>query len=268
MTHTVICNRGRAAMRGFLCALVLVGTSQPAKATILDWLGLDVSDSSFYKEVLHWIDPLTGVVVEAVKPNTPPPRVGLITAGVRALVWVIDPPATNLLSGRVTLAFDPSEIVTAAGWYGEFGADPNLPAPAIGADPDIALLQSAANPAMLSSSIVINQANGLAVFEFDWGPQGFVPTKNMDAAGHFNILGLYLAPVPGTSNSHVVFSAADVLANGVNASTYMLCTSPDGDSTGTCGLTAIPEPSTQMLLAPLFVAAALFVYRRRRYVRS
>jgi hypothetical protein len=201
-----------------------------------------------------WLDPLTNTVIEVVKPNTPPPRAGLIVVAVRTVVKLIDPVfGSSLVSGRVTIEFNPGEIVTAAGWYGEFGVNPNLPAPAIGADPDIALLQTVPNAAMASSRIVVDQARGRAVFEFNWGPAGFVPSKNLDATGHFNFAGLYLAPQPGTSSAHVVGGLQDILANGVNASTYLLCNSPDGNSgPGFCGSAAvsqIPEPSVWTLIA-------------------
>jgi hypothetical protein len=253
---TAISNRSYRVLRQLVCVALLLGVSQPAPAAILEWLGINVSDTEVYKEVLHWIDPVTGAVVEAVRPGIPPSRQNLIQVAVRTLVQVIDPAfASSIISGRVTFAFDPNEIVTAAGWYGEFGANPNLPAPPIGSDPDIALLQTAANAAMVSSGIFVDQANGRAVFEFNWGPAGFVPTKNMDAEGHFNFLGLYLAPQPGTSTSQIVFSPEDVLANGTNASTFLQCNSPDGTSgPGTCGVTQIPETSTWTLVAAGFLA--------------
>ena len=74
------------------------------------------------------------------------------------------------------------------GRFGEFGADPSIAAPVIGAtEVDYsALLQTSANPAMVSNSITIDQANGIVTFEFDWGATGFVPTANTDASGHFN----------------------------------------------------------------------------------
>jgi hypothetical protein len=233
----------------------VLGGTQPASASIARWLGWKYSDNKKYKAVEHWIIEhgtqieILGTVAQL---GGAPPIVGAVTRSLPTLLRVVDPVPGSIISGRVTFAFDPDEIVTAAGWYGEFGADPNLPAPPIDADPDLALLQTEANPAMLSRGIFIDQTLGRAVFEFNWGPEGFVPTRNMDAEGHFNILGLYLVQPNdlSASTSEMVGSLADVLANGTNASTYMMCNSPTGGGEiGSCGLAEIPEPSTWPLVA-------------------
>ena len=101
----------------------------------------------------------------------------------------------EIISGKLSLEFDPFEQVLGAGWYGEFGFDPLMAAPAIG-ESDllgslIPLLQDFANPNMVSSSISIDQLMGKAVFEFDWGSEGFTPTMNLDPSGHFNVFAIY-----------------------------------------------------------------------------
>jgi hypothetical protein len=44
---------GSRALRQLVCMALLLGVSQPAPAAILEWLGIDVSDTEVYKEVLH-----------------------------------------------------------------------------------------------------------------------------------------------------------------------------------------------------------------------
>lgn len=169
--------------------------------------------------------------------------------------WVLDPPANNpIISGRITLKFDPSWTVGGYGWLGEFGADPNLPAPPIGAIRfDSSLLQINANPAMQSSNITIDQSNGLAVFEFDWGTSGFIPTKNLNDSGHFNFAAiLFTNPLVLPDDDLVTAIGAGSIAPygvvgspqetallGTNSPTYMLCQG------GYCGeRKPVPEPFT------------------------
>jgi hypothetical protein len=170
--------------------------------------------------------------------------------------WVLDPALDNpIISGRVTLKFDPSWTVGGYGWLGEFGADQSMQAPPIGAIRfDSSLLQMNANPAMQSSNISIDQNNGLAVFEFDWGTAGFVPTTALNNSGHFNFAAiLFTDPLVLPDADMVTSVGAGVIAPygivgtpeetgllGIDSSTYMLCES------GYCGV--IPEPSTFVLV--------------------
>lgn len=241
-----------------ICALGLLSAlgSAPSEAAIASWFGWGYSENETYKEVREWVSD-TGTVLGLVGLIAPPAAsAGAVIRTTLVIADVIDPPSSSfvdILSGRFTLQFDPSMRVVAAGWYGEFGADPTLPAPRTDlSDVDISLLQYQANAAMVRSSIVIDQAAGLAEFEFDWGPEGFQPTAYMDSEGHFNIAGLFLeAPSLRIADAvTVVGSAADTIARGTGSSTYMLC------STGYCGVTPVPEPeSWALMLASLGVVA-------------
>ena len=240
------------------CALGLLSVlgSAPSEAAIARWFGWGYSENETYKEVREWVSD-TGTVLGVVGVIAPPAAsAGAVIRTTLVIADVIDPPSSSfvdILSGRFTLQFDPSMRVVAAGWYGEFGADPTVPAPLTDlSDVDIALLQYQPNAAMVRSSIVIDQAAGLAVFEFDWGPNGFQPTAYMDSDGHFNIAGLFLeAPALGIADAvTVVGSPADTIARGTDSSTYMLC------STGYCGVNPVPEPETwALMLASLGVVA-------------
>lgn len=91
---------------------------------------------------------------------------------------VYDPFATLQLSGRITLNFSPDEQILGVGWFGEYGADPTLPAPIVGVhtpDDELELLQYDPNPLMVSSLIDIDQAAGQIVVEYDWAGQGSCP---------------------------------------------------------------------------------------------
>jgi|SRR6476620_2231598 len=177
---------------------------------------------------------------------------------------LIDPPVNNpILSGRITFRFDPSWTVETYGWLGQFGADPNLAAPAVGTTVfSQSLLQPTANPLMQSSDITINQTSGIAVFEFDWGNQGFVATQNVSSSGHFNIAAILFSspsvPPAGylTSPYGIVGSPEETALLGTQSSTYLLCTS------GYCG-EPVPEPltifgsATALGFIPLFKKAYL-----------
>lgn len=178
---------------------------------------------------------------------------------------MLDPPVNNpILSGRITLRFDPSWTVQTYGWLGKFGATPNLPAPAVGTTVfSKSLLQATANPLMQSSDITINQTSEIAVFEFDWGNQRFVATQNVSISGHFNIAAiLFSSPsVPPAGNLTppygIVGSPEETALLGTQSSTYMLCQS------GYCGNTPVPEPltifgsATALGFIPLFKKAYL-----------
>lgn len=158
---------------------------------------------------------------------------------------LIDPPVNNpILSGRITFRFDPSWTVQSYGWLGQFGADPNLAAPAVGTTVfSKSLLQPTANPLMQSSDITINQTSGIAVYEFDWGNQGFVATQNVSSSGHFNIAAILFSspsvPPAGylTAPYGIVGSPEETASLGTQSSTYLLCQS------GYCG-EPVPEPLT------------------------
>ncbi|BBH40845.1 hypothetical protein myaer102_34300 [Microcystis viridis NIES-102] len=130
---------------------------------------------------------------------------------------------------------------------------------------------------MVSSSINIDQTNGRVVFEFDWGSTGFIPTLNLDAQGHFNILGMYFlpsSPVPdsliGTSPNPligtIVGSLEDIQANGTNASSYLQCRirSENGgaDLISYCGET-VPEPTSILSLLALGTLGAASTLKRQ-----
>jgi len=236
----------RAARSTLILACALAAA--PGHAAILSWFGWGYSENETYKEVREWVDN-TGKVLGVVGLIAEPAAAaGAIIKTTVLVADVIDPPSDTfnaIVSGRITLSFDPSQRVVAAGWYGEFGANPSIPAPKTDlSDVDISLLQTQANGLMKSSSIMVDQAAGRAVFEFDWGPGAYRPVNYMDSLGHFNMAGLFLeAPTHATGDVvTVVGSPADTIANGTSSSTYMLCTS------SYCGVNPIPEPSTWVLL--------------------
>jgi hypothetical protein len=170
--------------------------------------------------------------------------------------WLFDPPYADIISGRLTVEFDPSLTVAEAGWFGDFGANPTLLAPSIGSTVvDETLLQTTCSPEMVSCSIDINQAEGIAVFDFNFGPAGYVPTS-----GDFNFAGLFFEGLTTPVDAVVVGSPAETAALGTGSPTYMLC------SSGYCGET--PEPSAIVLAlsgsAPGAVLATWRRWRRRR----
>jgi hypothetical protein len=253
-----------------------VFTPHPASAAIARFFGWKFSDSEIWRTIIEYAD-AAGVICGIV----PIPNIGCtVVTTTTVLVKVIDPPPTEILSGRVTIDFDPSNELLYAGWYGEFGANPLLPAPPVdGSTFDQNLLQFNSNPAMVSSNINIDQTNGRVVFEFDWGSAGFIPTLNLDSQGHFNILGMYFlpsSPVPdsliGTSPNPfigtVVGSLEDIQANGTNASSYLQCRirSENGgaDIISYCGGTVpVPEPSSILSLLALGTLGAASTLKRQ-----
>ncbi|GCA79415.1 hypothetical protein MiTs_01406 [Microcystis aeruginosa NIES-2521] len=261
-----------------LSSTALVGlsvfTPAPASAAIARFFGWKFSDREIYQDLIQYAD-AAGVICGLV----PIPAIGctvLVTG--TTILKIVDPPPTEILSGRVTIDFDPSNELLYAGWYGEFGANPLLPAPPVdGSTFDQNLLQFNSNPAMVSSSINIDQTNGRVVFEFDWGSTGFIPTLNLDAQGHFNILGMYFlpsSPVPdsliGTSPNPligtIVGSLEDIQANGTNASSYLQCRirSENGgaDLISYCGET-VPEPTSILSLLALGTLGAASTLKRQ-----
>jgi len=191
-----------------------------------------------------------------------------------------DPPADSILQGRVTLRFDPSFYqITSFGWFGDFAANPSIPAPPIldnvltPPDPSWAALWHLQAPnSSMTSNVSLDNAHGSMVVTFDWGTQGHTPATD----GHFNFFGFQYTLPAGMTNEQlqlasigdfgpgkivVVQSLADITANGANAATYMLC------SGGFCGVNPIPEASTElMMIAGL--GAVLFRLRRRKSYRS
>lgn len=245
--------------------------SQASEAAIARFFGWGYSDNQKYKNALAYFDSankMLGLVGKIPQP------LGAKIAIARVLIDVIDPASfEGIVSGRVTLDFDPSIQVAAAGWFGEFGANPALPAPPIPLSPTdnyVDLLQLDANPAMASSSVTTSA--GQVVFDFNWGAPGFVPAANMDTEGHFNFAGLYLYSPSfagrglqpevdaGPSVISVAGSPGETLALGTDSPTYMLCTS------NYCGVNPIPEPSVAWLMfggLALLPAMARRANRRR-----
>jgi hypothetical protein len=204
---------------------------------------------------------------------------GVITAEDDLWSFWIDPSAASIEKGRVTLLYDPTIFtVKDYGWLGGFGANPALPAPPVTTDgviPTLApdgqpwKLQAAASG--LASSVNVNPTEGRITIDFDWGTTPYQPTND----DHFNIFGVTMAVpkdttgfefVPrGTGDFGLAGSAADVSANGDNASTYMKCNGgycgeePKGDLRRN-----IPEPSTLMLISSSLLGYAGYRVRRRK----
>lgn len=236
-------------LRGAIVGLALLLTSQASHAAVLSFFGFGYSENKVYKRVKVVVS-ATGAVLR-LAPQTAPIGAGIQYAVVAA--DILDPLGENaILSGRATIDYDASYQVLGAGWYGEFGSDPSLAAPPVDLSPledGVDLLQEQFNPAMVGASITTTP--GRTVFQFDWGPAGFEPTANLDAAGHFNFAALYVySPtfadkLPNTAANDVfqmVGTAADAAALGTDAPTYMLCTS------GLCGVNPVPEPASPLIL--------------------
>ena len=153
---------GRSGVGAFrTMALVMAGllACQSGQAAIAKFFGWGYSENKKYKEVLSYIDDARNVL--GVVGKIAPP-VGAKIALVRMAIDIIDPSSfEGIVSGRVTLKFDPSYQVALAGWFGEFGADPTLAAPPVPvplSDNGVDLLQLSPNPAMKSSSLLARPA--------------------------------------------------------------------------------------------------------------
>lgn len=256
---TVKLRLGLLALSGLLI-------STASQAGILSFFGWGYSDNETYKTVESYVS-ATGEVLGAVGIVAPPAATaGAVIKGLVVVSKVIDPSSFNSIeSGRITINFDPSYQVLAAGWFGEFGADPLKVAPAIPVPTDdsgIGLLQLEHNASMASASII--QSPGQVVFNFDWGSPGLVPSSNL-YDDHFNLAGLYLysptfaEQTTGTTADVALISGSpsETAALGTASSTFMLCDS------GFCGVNPVSEPDTYALM---LVGLGLMVplYRRRK----
>lgn len=216
-----------------ICVLTSGGFHQTANAAVVFGVGWGYS-------LGNWISG------ESDNPDNP----FVITEG---WGWVLDPPSEGIISGRITLKFDPSWTVSGIGWLGEFGANPNLAAPPVEAGTvrfESSLLQSNANPIMQSANITVDQSNGLAVFEYDWGQSGFVPTLYLNSTGHFNLAAILFSnplefpaanlvtPIGAGSIAPygIVGTPNETYLLGTDSSTYMLCVD------GYCGVHPVPAP--------------------------
>lgn len=126
---------------------------QSSSAAILRFFGFGFSDNETYQKIVRYAD-AAGNICGFV----PVPQIGCTVLNVTTVVVkVVDPPAERILSGKVTIDFDPSNKLIATGWYGEFGANPLLPAPIVGSSSfDQNLLQFNSNPALISSNIALS----------------------------------------------------------------------------------------------------------------
>ena len=135
-----------------LSALVGLSIFTPvaASAAVARFFGWKFSDNETYRRVIQYAD-AAGQICGLVPI---PARGCTILVVTTVVVKIIDPPPTEILSGRVTIDFNPSNKLLYAGWYGQFGADPSLPAPPVdGSTFDQNLLQFNSNNAMVSSNI-------------------------------------------------------------------------------------------------------------------
>jgi len=170
-----------------------------------------------------------------------------------------DPITDRILSGRLTLSFDPNVHLSKFGWYGEFGNDPMLapPVPGTNGSNDVYSLQDLASASMTSNSFFVDNNSGLAVVEFNWGIDGLLPTMYMDAEGHFNSFGMIFDTTDASFTPTIVGSLQDIETNGESASTYIKCTS------GYCGIAPVPEPeSSALCLVGLLVIGKCSIARR------
>jgi hypothetical protein len=236
-----------------------VAAPRPADAAILSFFGFGFSKNKYYKEAQYWVS-AAGKVLGLVGVIAPP--AASLSAAIKTgamIARVIDPAATTIISGRATIALSPGETFVQAGWYGEFGADPLLPAPMVGsASVSETLLQEGCNALMVSCAASYDAVAHRAVLEFDWGDPGFAPTLNMNASGHFNFAAVYTLSDDANVPFGMVGSHADVVALGTDAPTYMLCDS------GYCGTINIPEPASLALMISGLGAMGMLVRSRRR----
>jgi hypothetical protein len=231
--------------------------------------GLGPSSTKTTTSVEWWIDKFGSKVRLYVPPkkddpDTPPSDCPtcVVHTKVTTEVTIPDPSSAVILSGRVTYSFEPGDVAVQAGWFGEFGADPLMPAPVPGDVEDgssPSLLQPTANPLMSSSSIVVDDTLGTIVFQFDWGPNGFLPTRNLDANGHFNIGAVFFARNDGIEPDISLVISSDFSPTGPS---YTLC-SADRQAYS-CGVHPIPEPSTWFLTLMGFGALGATLRLRRR----
>jgi hypothetical protein len=237
--------------------------SGPSHAYIAKLFGWDLSKDETYQQVNEYVDIATGLATL----YPPPPPANYIIRVAKVVLVVIDPPAESaLISGRVSLEYDSSFQALGAGWFGEFGADTLRPAPPVPVPTIVDVngqLQQTNNAAMVSANI--SSTPGRTVFEFDWGPSGFVATRNADAEGHVNFAGLVLSSptfedaIVGTPSNfvQVAGSREETAALGTASQTYLLCAG------GYCGANPIPEPSTFVLMT-ISLAFLLAVWRLPR----
>jgi len=108
-------------------AALLLGMAQvaPSHAAILSFFGWGFSENETYKEVREWVSNTDAVlgVVGLIAP--PADAANAVIRTTLMIADVIDPPSDSfsaIVSGRITLQFDPTLRVAAAGWCGEFGA--------------------------------------------------------------------------------------------------------------------------------------------------
>jgi len=193
----------------------------------------------------------------------------------------IDPPPETILSGRVSLFYDPDLFtIVDYGWVGEFGEDPSIASPPVTSSGIIPTLNPNGQPWALQSpndvlqnaNVDINDVLGQIVIDFDWGESGFQPQVDQ----HFNFFGIVVSVpdtlatfkfVPrGTGDFGLLGSPQDVEAVGTNASTFLEC------SGGFCGEEPLGDLEAAYVPEPLTIlgtATALgFVASFKRKLKS
>jgi hypothetical protein len=241
-----------------LATLGAAAAPRPADAAILDFFGFGFSKSKYYQDAQYWVRASGQVIGLAALFGTVAPEVGAVLLTGAMIARIIDPETATIISGRATIDLSPGETFVQAGWYGEFGADPLLPAPMVGsATVSETLLQADCNPLMVSCSASYDAMAHRVVVEFDWGNPGFSPTLNMNSTGHFNFAAVYTLSATPNVPFGMVGTRADVAELGTAAPTYMLC---NGNY---CGAT-VPEPGTLALMITGLGAMGMLVRTRRR----
>ncbi len=168
------------------------------------------------------------------------------------LLIVIDPPTGTILDGRITLNYDPLKLsIEEFGWFGPWGVNPSLPAPAVSNSGRIAhdtqvILQSP-NPALSQS--VNTGTTGTVVVDFSWGSGGLAQTEE-----RANIFGLWFIVLNPGASAHAEFSSFGTgdIREPSGAGNFMTCIPQGQLRPGLCGespqgdirLVSTPEPST------------------------
>jgi hypothetical protein len=258
---------------------------QPSSRTIYAMLGLGlVMPTPAHALISVFGTPSVGVVVGPVVAGTAiagatavsvaggPKVAGAVAGTAIAAIVIFDPTADTFYNGSFETFF-PSDLLTpiASGWLGDWGANPALPAPPVGAETLPAFSIQAPNAA-LTSVITNDPVAGTQSVTFDWGPSGHAESSS----GEFNFfavafqatqnvlitdLGAGPGPLPGANlygDAGITCSAAGsaVVNDG--------CGAPAANNHSfSVQALALPEPATWLTFLMGFGLLGGMIRRRR-----